>query len=168
MKRKPPLLAVAGLAIASAAALAQSPGSAPTPAAGQSGLNPNSANGSGMQISTGTVTQYAAGQRIAVKLDGGQELALDLQKDVRVDGSVAVGQLAAIMWMTDNAGNKRVTSITAAPGPGDSGRSTLERNYAGMSGTPKATTPGRDLTPAPMTTPTPAPTPKPTPRSKSR
>lgn len=170
-------IVVVSLIAAFGAALARSQSSAPTPAAGQSGLNPSSANGSGMQLSTGTVTDYKAGQRIAIALDGGQQLALDLDQGVRVDGSVAVGQLAAIMWMTDNTGKQRVTSITAAPGPGDKGKSALEANYAGMSRTPPATYPARSLTPVSATTPTPrpadskprgGPTPSPTSPPRSR
>ena len=40
----------------------------PTPAAGQSGPSPSMANGSGVQLSTGTVVEYEPGQRIGVRV----------------------------------------------------------------------------------------------------
>ncbi len=168
--------AVFAAVVATAAVSGQTnPGSTQAPAPAPTAARSNSAGGSGMQIMTGTVTEYAPGRRIVLKLDGGQELAMDLEPKVRVDGLVAVGQLAALMWMTENGGKKRVTSITAAPGPGGSGKDELTSSYAAMSA-PQPTAVPANLTPAatpaaprprtPRTTPTPArgaPTLKPTP-----
>jgi hypothetical protein len=142
-------VALVGAAAITRAQTASTPQS--TPAAGQSGFSPSTANGSGMQLSTGTVTDYVAGQRIAVRVSEGNEVKLDLNKDVRVDGLVAPGVLASVMWMSDGGGNRRVTSITAAPGPGDLGTANLESGYQHMSDPARArisVTPGK-VTPRP-------------------
>lgn len=141
----------------------------PTPAAGQSGLSPSMANGSGMQLSTGTVVEYKPGQRIGVRVSENDIVTLDLDKNVRVDGHVAEGQLAAVMWMADTGGGRRVTSITAAPGPGDAGTAELASSYQKMS----EPTPGAKSPVTPGTTPSTGPniltpqagsrTPRPTP-----
>jgi hypothetical protein len=137
---------------AAAIALAQStPAPQPTPAAGQSGLNPTMANGSGMQLSTGTVEDYEPGKTITIKVSRDEEVKLDLDAKVRVDGLVAVGSLAAVMW-TGDGGKRRVTSITAAPGPGNSGMNELNSSYEKMSDPqhPKGTvTPGASTTSGP-------------------
>ena len=167
----------AGLVCGTGLLLAQtSPPPKPTPAAGQSGLSPSMANGSGMQLSTGTVVEYKPGQRIGVRVSDKDIVTLDLDKNVRVDGLVAEGQLAAVMWMADSGGARRVTSITAAPGPGDSGTAELASSYQKMSeptpGAKSPVTPGTTpatgpniLTPGsttPRSTPkAPTPTPKP-------
>jgi hypothetical protein len=107
------------------------------------------ANGSGTQLSTGMVTEYKAGERIAVKVADDNVITLDLERNVRVDGLVAVGQLAAVMWMEESGGRRRVTSITAAPGPGDSGMANLASSYQQMSETPG---PKGSVTPGPSPT----------------
>jgi hypothetical protein len=129
-----------GVALAGAGAIGaaqKSPAPQPTPAAGQSGLSPSLANGSGMQISTGTITEYRAGERIAVKVSDTDVVTLDLDKNVRVDGLVAEGKLAAVMWMGEAGGKRRVTSITAAPGDGGAGAANLAKSYQKMSETPR-------------------------------
>jgi hypothetical protein len=172
-----------GVAFAGAGAICTaqtSPTPQPTPAAGQSGLSPSMANGSGMQLSTGTVTEYKPGERIGVKVADNNVVTLDLDRNVRVDGLVAEGRLAAVMWMAESGGKRRVTSITAAPGPGDAGTATLASSYQKMSeatpGPKGSVTPGSSpnggpniLTPkagstTPRTTPSSRqPTPTPTP-----
>jgi hypothetical protein len=143
--------AMAAMALTAAQIAAQS-SPAPTPAAGQSGLSPSTSNGSGAQIMTGTVTRYKAGESIAIKLGDGKELSFSLDKSVRADGLVAPGQLAAVMWSTDNTGKQRVTSITSAPGPGDSGMASLASGYQEMSMTPAPK--GMQVTAAPTNAPT--------------
>ena len=172
-----------GIALAGVAALCvaqTTPAPQPTPAAGQSGLSPSMSNGSGMQLSTGTVVEYKPGQRIGIKVSDHEVVTLDLNKNVRVDGLVAEGRLAAVMWMGETGGGRRVTSITAAPGPGDAGTADLASSYQKMSettpGLKGSVTPGAApgsgpniLTPkaggtTPRTTParrTPTPTPTP-------
>lgn len=128
------------------------------------------ANGSGMQLSTGTVTEYSPGQRISIKIADNNVVTLDLEKNVRVDGLVAEGKLAAVMWMGESGGKRRVTSITAAPGPGDAGKADLASSYQKMSETPRpkgsvtpdATSKAGSATPRSTTharPPTPTPTP---------
>jgi hypothetical protein len=137
------LAATVALALMAAQVPAQSnPTPVPTPAAGQSGLSPSTSNGSGAQIMTGTVTRYKAGDSIAIKLGDGKELSFSLDKSVR----------AAVMWSTDNTGKQRVTSITSAPGPGDSGTASLESSYQQMSMTPGPK--GMQVTAAPTNGPT--------------
>lgn len=70
----------------------------------------------GTQLMTGTVWAYRPGQSITLRVDEGKQYEMALEPGVRVDGSVAVGHLASLMWTTDNAGKTRVMSITAAPG----------------------------------------------------
>jgi hypothetical protein len=125
------------------------PAPQPTVAAGQSGLSTSLSNGSGMQISTGTVTEYKAGQTITIRIAEDNLLKLDLEKNVHTDGLVAPGLLAAIMWTSDSGGKRRVTSITAAPGPGDAGMANLESSYQHMSEPAKAKGP---ITPGPSST----------------
>jgi len=124
-----------------------------------------------MQISTGTVTEYKPGQRIAVRVAENNVVTLDLDQNVRVDGLVAAGQLAAVMWMGESDGKRRVTSITAAPGPGDGGKASLASGYQQMEATPGpkgSVTPGtapavspKAGSPTPRTTPVRTPTPHP-------
>jgi hypothetical protein len=120
----------------------------PTPAAGQSGLSPSMSNGSGAQLSTGTVVEYKPGQRIGIRVSKNDVVTLDLDKNVRVDGLVEEGQLAAVMWMADG-NSRRVTSITAAPGPGNAGTADLASSYQKMS----EPTPGAKSPATPGTTP---------------
>ncbi|HEY1435092.1 MAG TPA: hypothetical protein VGG65_06930 [Thermoanaerobaculia bacterium] len=156
-------ISIATLAFAGAAAIAlaqSSPAPQPTVPASQSGLSPSLSNGSGMQISTGTVTEYKPGQRIAVRISEDNTVKLDLDKNVHVDGLVAEGQLAAVLWTSAADGTRRVMSITAAPGPGDSGTANLASSYQQMSEPVKAkgaVTPGASTT-APATILTPAET----------
>ena len=107
-----------------------------TPAPGLSGSSSSTGSGTGMQISTGTVTEYKPGQRIAVRVAENNVVTLDLDQNVRVDGLVAAGQLAAVMWMGESDGKRRVTSITAAPGPGDGGKASLASSYQQMEASP--------------------------------
>jgi hypothetical protein len=174
------LFAVTLAGVAAVSMGQSSPAPQPTVAAGQSGLSTSLANGSGMQISTGTVMDYTAGQTITIRIAENNLLKLDLEKNVHIDGLVAPGLLAAIMWTSDGAGKRRVTSITAAPGPGDAGMANLESSYQSMSEParakgpitpgPSSTSPPTILTPQPRTTPRatatpsrPRPTPTPAP-----
>ena len=163
------LFFAATLASAAAVTLAQSsPAPQPTVAAGQSGLSPSLSNGSGMQISTGTVTEYVPGQRIAIRVSPDSTIKLALDQNVHVDGLVAEGQLAAVMWMSGNGDSRRVTSITAAPGPGDAGTADLASSYQHMSEpvrTKGPVTPGPSPTGAPTILTPARPTPRTTPRA---
>ena len=161
-------VALMGAAAVCAAQTTLAPAPQSTPAPGLSG----SSSGSGMQLSTGTVTEYKPGQLIAVRVAENTVVTLDLDQNVRVDGHVAEGQLAAVMWMGESGGKRRVTSITAAPGPGDAGTASLTSGYQQMEATPGpkgAVTPGSSsrVTPqasstTPRSTPrAPTPTPKP-------
>ena len=165
-------LAVALVGAAAVCSAQTTPAPQSTPAPGLSGSSSSMANGSGMQLSTGTVTEYKPGQRVAIKVAENNVVTLDLDQNVRVDGLVAEGQLAAVMWMGESGGKRRVTSITAAPGPGDAGTASLTSGYQQMEATPGpkgAVTPGSSsrVTPqagstTPRSTPrVPTPTPKP-------
>ena len=136
-----------------AAAFAQ-PSPTPAAAGGSAGPASPSSSAAGTQLMTGTVWAYAPGKSITIKVGDGKQYEMALEPNVRVDGSVAVGQLASLMWTTDNAGKTRVMSITAAPG------SAMDIEHSA----PSITTPTRRPTPIPVTS-TPATMPSRTPRS---
>ena len=154
---------VLALGLVSAAAMAL-PSPTPTPPqASASSAGPCSAivasTGStpcaaGTQLMTGTVWAYRPGQSITIRVDEGKQYEMALEPGVRVDGSVAVGHLASLMWTTDNAGKTRVMSITAAPG------SAIDIEHSA----PSVSTPTRSLTLAPSTSTPAAPSATPTAR----
>ena len=148
-----------GAGLVSAAMLAQSM-PPPTPTPGDSAPTIRSSTAAGTVLLTGTVWKYTAGQSITIRTGDGKDHEMALQPGVRVDGSVVVGGLAALMWATDNAGNPRVMSITAPPGSAMD----IERSSA-AAGPYGAGTPGRTPRPAGTTTPGPAPGPVPDPRA---
>ena len=159
-------LAVALVGAVAICAAQTTPAPQSTPAPGLSGSSSSTGSGSGMQLSTGTVTEYKPGQRIAVRVSENNVVTLDLDQNVRVDGLVAEGKLAAVMWMGENGGKRRVTSITAAPGPGDAGTASLTSGYQQMEATPG---PKGAVTPASSNRSTPkaaAATPRTTPSSR--
>ena len=143
------------------------PSPTPTPGTAYSPLS-RSSTAAGTQLMTGTVWAYEPGKSISIRIGGGKQYDMTLEPNVRVDGSVAVGQLASLMWTTDNAGKTRVMSITAAPGsamdiersapsvPTPTRRPTMAPAPATSTPETSPTTPRR--TPrAPRATPTPSP-----------
>ncbi len=144
---------VLALGLVCAAATAQ-PFPSPTPGRA---YNPASQDccAAGTQLMTGTVWAYRPGQSITVKIDEGKQFDMVLDAGVRIDGSVVVGQLASIMWTTDNQGKTRVMSITAAPG------SAMDIEHSA----PDVVIPTPRQTPVPATSRT---VPSPTPRRTSR
>jgi len=146
---KTPTLALVAfaLALASVAALAQRQSAPATPAPNPETQNRNAV---GTQLMSGTVWNYAPGQSITIKAGDGKEYQMPLQSGVRVDGKIAVGQLAAVMWTTDSGGATRVMSLTGPPGaPSD-----IEKSAPGMTSAPPATavpnvTPSDSGTPGP-------------------
>ena len=153
------------LGLACAAAIAQ-PSPTPNAPGGAAGPASPSSTAAGTQLMTGTVWAYQAGKSISIRVGDGKQYDMTLEPNVRVDGSVAVGQLAALMWTTDNLGKTRVMSITAAPGSAmdiehsapSIATPTRRPTPAPVSSTPatSSSTPGR--TPrAPRATPTPSP-----------
>ncbi len=162
-KPTPTLLAIAAVLVGvTALAQKQNPPGPQAP-------NPETQNRNavGTQLMSGTVWDYAPGQSITIKAGDGKEYKMPLLQGVRVDGTVKVGQLAAVMWMTDNAGGTRVMSITGPPGaPSD-----IEKSAPSLVSPPPATavpnvTPSGSGTPglggaAPRSTPRMAGTPAP-------
>lgn len=126
------------LGLACAAANAQ-PSPTPNAAGGAAGPASPSSTAAGTQLMTGTVWAYQPGKSISIRVGDGKQYDMTLEPNVRVDGSVAVGQLAALMWTTDNMGKTRVMSITAAPG------SAMDIEHSA----PSIATPTRRPTPAP-------------------
>ncbi|HKD20093.1 MAG TPA: hypothetical protein VKG23_19750, partial [Thermoanaerobaculia bacterium] len=96
------------LALFAAVSTAQ-PSPTPTPGTAYSPLS-RSSTAAGTQLMTGTVWAYQPGKSITIRTGDGKQFDMALEPNVRVDGSVAVGQLAALMWTTDNAGKTRVMS----------------------------------------------------------
>lgn len=138
------LLAFA-LALASVAALAQrqNPPTAQNP-------ETQNRNAVGTQLMSGAVWDYTPGQSITIKAGDGKEYQMPLQPGVRVDGTIAVGRLAAVMWTTDSGGATRVMSLTGPPG----GPSDIEKSAPSLTSPPPATAvPNVKPTPPPRPTP---------------
>jgi hypothetical protein len=141
--RKPTPWLVLAAAILSVAGVAQMSSQRTPPPSGAYGETRNT-SAVGTQLMTGTVWGYKPGQSITIKAGDGKEYEMPLTPGVRVDGSVAEGHLAVVMWTTDSDGKTRVMSITAAPG----GASDIERSAPSVSGRPPATA-VPNVTPAP-------------------
>lgn len=148
MRKHWPAVLASLAALVSVVALAQRPSPAPTPAPNPETQNRNAV---GTQLMSGTVWDYAPGKSITMKASDGKEYQMPLQPGVRVDGTIAVGRLAAVMWTTDSGGATRVMSLTGPPGaPLD-----IERS-APSPGSPPPATAVPNVTPsAPRPTPTP-------------
>jgi hypothetical protein len=58
----------------------------------------------------GTVKEYEAGKKIKISGPNDKVYSFDLDKAVRVDGAVTVGQMAQVVWTKEN-GRERVTVI---------------------------------------------------------
>jgi hypothetical protein len=58
----------------------------------------------------GTVKEYVAGRKIKVSGPNDKVYSFDLDEAVRVDGTVAIGQMAKVVW-TKEGGRERVTVI---------------------------------------------------------
>jgi hypothetical protein len=87
----------------------------------------------------GTVKEYAAGKKIRISGPNDRIYSFDLDEAVRVDGAVAIGQMAKVVW-TKEGGRERVTVI--APFAVGIGSSTARRMPAGrdMHSTSETTT----------------------------
>ncbi len=138
-----PFLALAALAPAGVSR-AQTPPPTATPAATDTNSAVHSTTAAGTQLLTGTVWTYRPGQAITLKTGDGKMYDMALEPNVRVDGSVREGQLASLMWLTDNNGKTRVMSITAAPG------NAMDIEHSA----PSVPTPTPRPSPAPRPTPT--------------
>ena len=66
------------------------------------------------EVTTGTVKEYEAGKKIKVVGPAGKEYSFNLDKNARVEGTVAVGQMVTVQWKKDNTGNERVMVLTGA------------------------------------------------------
>lgn len=70
------------------------------------------------ETTIGTVKEYVAGRKIKIAGPRDKTYSFDLDKDARVVGTVAPGQMATVEWMKDNNGREHVTVITGAGGSG--------------------------------------------------
>jgi hypothetical protein len=149
MRKHWPALFATPAVLVSVAALAQRPNPAPTPAPNPETQNRNAV---GTQLMSGTVWDYTPGRSITMKAADGKEYQMPLQPGVRVDGTIAVGRLAAVMWTTDSGGATRVMSLTGPPGaPSD-----IEKTAPSPVSPPPATA-VPNVKPAPPPRPTPTP-----------
>lgn len=89
------------------------------------------------ETTIGTVKEYVAGRKIKIAGPRDKTYSFDLDKDARVVGTVAPGQMATVEWMKDNNGKEHVTVITGAGGSG-SARGSAEMAM-------KATAPGETM-----------------------
>jgi len=63
----------------------------------------------------GTVKEYEAGKKIKVTGPNNKDYSFDLDDAVRVDGTVAVGQMAKVEWVKGNDGKERVKMVAFYP-----------------------------------------------------
>src|SRR2546428_4806596 len=121
MKRVIGIAAVFCFLVGAQAALAQTTAHTETKMK-QTGPGPN------VKVKTetvvGTVKEYEAGKKIKITGPNNKDYSFDLDEAVRVDGAVAVGQMAKVEWVKGNDGKERVNLIalyTTPPGVGTSG-----------------------------------------------
>jgi uncharacterized protein YaiE (UPF0345 family) len=61
---------------------------------------------------TGTVKEYEAGKKIKITGPGDKTSTFDLDENARVEGSIAVGQMAKVEYTKDASGTERVTVLS--------------------------------------------------------
>ena len=112
MKRVIGIAAVFCFLVGAQAALAQTTAHTETKMK-QTGPGPN------VKVKTetvvGTVKEYEAGKKIKVTGPNNKDYSFDLDDAVRVDGTVAVGQMAKVEWVKGNDGKERVNMIALYP-----------------------------------------------------
>jgi hypothetical protein len=91
------------------------------------------------ETTIGTVKEYVAGRKIKIAGPRDKTYSFDLDKDARVVGTVAPGQMATVEWMKDNNGKEHVTVITGAGGSGST------RGSAEMAMKPPAAASGESM-----------------------
>src|SRR5262245_14435983 len=102
MKRWTTLLAVLAFLVAGAS-VAQTASESKTKEKGAHGTMTTKA-----KMVTGTVKEYDAGKDIEIAGPGGKTYKFDLDKDARVEGSIAVGQTVKAEYTKDSAGKDHV------------------------------------------------------------
>jgi len=65
------------------------------------------------EIVTGKVTEYEAGREIEIEGPGGDDFAFDLDENARVEGAIAVGQVATVHFTKGSDGKKTVVVLSA-------------------------------------------------------
>lgn len=63
---------------------------------------------------TGTVKEYDAGKKIKITGPGDKNYSFDLDENARVDGAIAVGQMAKVEYTKDAGGREHVTVLSEA------------------------------------------------------
>ncbi len=63
---------------------------------------------------TGTVKEYEAGKKIKITGPGDRSYSFDLDQNARVEGNIAVGQMAKVEYTKDTAGKDQVTVLSEA------------------------------------------------------
>jgi hypothetical protein len=63
---------------------------------------------------TGTVKEYEAGKKIKISGPGDKSYSFDLDQNARIEGNIAVGQMAKIEYTKDSAGKDQVTVLSEA------------------------------------------------------
>jgi hypothetical protein len=66
------------------------------------------------KVVTGTVKEYEAGKKIKITGPGDKTYAFDLDENARVEGAIAVGQMAKVEYTRDAGGTERVTVLSEA------------------------------------------------------
>src|SRR6266542_5904740 len=65
----------------------------------------------------GTVKEYEAGKKIKITGPNNKDYSFDLDETVRVDGTIAVGEMAKVEWVKGDNGKQRVTVIAPYSAP---------------------------------------------------
>jgi len=114
-KRMPGISVIAlGLLVgAGAVALAQEPSHTETEVK-HTGAGPNTK--SKAETVTGTVKEYEAGKKIKISGPGDKTYSFELDENARIEGSIAVGQPAKVMFTKSSDGVERVTVISEGSG----------------------------------------------------
>jgi len=67
-----------------------------------------------MESVIGTVKEYEAGKKIKIEGPKNKTYSFELDENARVDGAVAVGQMAKVEYFKDNDGHERVSVVSEA------------------------------------------------------
>jgi hypothetical protein len=68
------------------------------------------------KTASGTVKEYEAGKKIKITGPADKTYSFDLDENARVEGNIAVGQMAKVEYTKDNAGKDHVTVLSEAKG----------------------------------------------------
>jgi len=92
----------------------------------QTGPGPNVKTKSETVI--GTVKEYEAGKKIKITGPNNKDYSFDLDEAVRIDGTIAVGEMAKVEWVKGDNGKQKVTVIAPYSAPSGVGTGTTAKS----------------------------------------